>query len=59
MAKFICVLDIFFFLLYIFHLVFLSRDVYSVSTWHPISIPEIFNELSNEITRHIKQAQEV
>ena len=34
-------------------------DVYSVSTWYPASIPEIFTELSNEITRHIKQAQEV
>jgi hypothetical protein len=50
----------FFFLKYIFiHIFRLSRDVYSVSTWQPISIPEIFTELSNEITRHIKQAQEV
>ena len=43
--------------------VFISRDsfsdVYSVSTWYPASIPEIFAELTNEITRHIKQAQEV
>ena len=36
-----------------------SSDVYTVSTWYPTSIPEIFAELSNEITRHIKQAQEV
>ncbi|CAF5056890.1 unnamed protein product, partial [Rotaria sp. Silwood1] len=36
----------------------LFTDVYSVSTWYPSSIPEIFSELSNEITRHIKQAQE-
>lgn len=36
-----------------------SSDVYSVSTWYPASIPEIFAELTNEITRHIKQAQEV
>ena len=41
------------------HIFRLPRDVYSVSTWQPISIPEIFTELSNEITRHIKQAQEV
>ncbi|UJR28216.1 hypothetical protein I4U23_009466 [Adineta vaga] len=36
----------------------LFTDVYSVSTWYPTSIPEIFAELTNEITRHIKQAQE-
>lgn len=39
--------------------IYYSSDVYSVSTWYPASIPEIFAELSNEITRHIKQAQEV
>ena len=38
---------------------FSFSDVYSVSSWYPTSIPEIFAELSNEITRHIKQAQEV
>jgi len=38
---------------------FLISDVYSVSTWYPTSTQEIFTELSNEITRHIKQAQEV
>ena len=47
------------FFLHISSVFLLSSDVYSVSTWHPISIPEIFTELSNEITRHIKQAQEV
>ncbi len=38
---------------------FLFSDVYSVSTWYPASVTEIFEELTNEITRHIKQAQEV
>ncbi len=60
MAKFIYVLIFFNICLYTYiKYFFLSRDVYSVSTWHPSSIPEIFNELSNEITQHIKQAQEV
>jgi hypothetical protein len=60
MAKFIYVcINYTSFYLYKYLFVNLYSDVYSVSTWYPASIPEIFTELTNEITRHIKQAQEV